>query len=743
MADGENRYSKVYGAAFPGNIRTADGPALEKWVSECIRHQRDEVTTRRLHYSRNRLFRTGKQWIATRDGVSWKQPRERENKVRITENMLGPALDFRKDVLFEQRPGFKHMVMGRSSMLEKELAEGQQAIAEFYYHTLKVWLIAELAYENAQTDAVAFLHTFVDRRRGKGRPNVRLVQEGGERYEELAQLGYENIEGTLMIPLNADDEDLQPGEEPSKVMGDVNTRMVLAHECWCDPEALTINGPLDPCKWFFIRRLISLEEARLIDPTVEPSVEGASEDDHYDSPMLVSKEDWKGGVPPFPDRVRKFKNAVFETIAFLAPSDVLPDGYTFHLVGNKRVDVEGDGTLPGRLIPITPIYDNGLKMGIFPRPQMTDWLPDQVAINALLSAIITQVKNTSGVALLARKGTVLSESLNTIFGALFSYDAGPAPTPLRLPRVSTDAWQLLQLLIRQLENKTGHNDLARGQLTGSGGASMQDISGRAVLGAKEMLERTFGGPVRGIAHSMSEWSRIVVAYATWLHEDDIPALVARTGRLDLARQLDAAKLQEEQRIYVDPQTMMPMPTSLRNQLLVDMLDKQLISPAEFGKRSPFAEIQDLQLGSPQQVERAQLVNTLLEGSFRELTLEDRFNDKKGLGIWYQDDPQVHMEVLEEIILDTRRDPKLKKICADRWGVYAELMKHKVSLQTPVDPSMPAPPPVPVPFEVLGVPLTVPIAEQPVASNDSVLQPPPFTSSDPSLSPTLPNPGLAG
>jgi hypothetical protein len=275
----------------------------------------------------------------------------------------------------------------------------------------------------------------------------------------------------------------------------------------------------------------------------------------------------------------------------------------------------------------------------------------------------------------------------------------------------------LDWLIKKLEDKTAWNDIARGQLTGSSGASAADISGRAVLATRELFERAFGPVVRAAAEGATEWSQLIVKYAQWLF--DVPRMIPSVGgRGDLAKRVDADTLGDRVVVYVDPETMMPLPRALRQQLLEEQLDKGRISQATYQKRSVFADIRDLQMGDTAQWERAQWVNTEIEERWEELAGMDvvlRYDPAGGIPVLWQDVqslppvPQegatgpgammpafyttVHKPALQEIILDNRKPWPMRQIALERWGIYDQLER---AINDPTGATQ-------VPPMVLGVP----------------------------------------
>ncbi len=707
---------RFFGTDFPDLKREAElmkqddgdekaGQRWRKWINSRIGEQESVMRDKRLHWARHHHFRVGRQWISTRDGRTWREMDADKNTIRAVADLIGPALDFRLAIISEQRPGFRAHPQG-TGIDAKETAEAQQSIAEFYYNKLNGQKLSRDSQSQAQTDGVSFLRVFVDKQAGPKRQDVKVVAQDDERFFSLQAQGYkENADGNLEIPINENGDEADPGVEPRRFStGDIRTDILRAHEVWFDPEARTINGPFHAAKWAIIRRVRDLEAARLEtgNPDLESEGAGFISDPILDSvdvtgsPQLTSG--FQRGLPPFPSVRRRSRNTktVFEFYVYIAPNAKagIPKGIFRRVVSN--VLIKRHQELPGGKIPLARMTDGSSDPELFPRPVMSSWIPDQLTINSLVSKLIEHVRIYGTGRTIAQKGTVIEETYTNIVGSLLKY-VGQKPEFLQGVRVSGDVWQSIQFFVKKLEDKTGWNDLARGQVTGSG--SFQDVSGRALLGARELFERQFGPMIRATAEGMSDWAVLVVDYARWLFET--PRLIPITGRGDLAKRIEAKNLGEESLVFMDPETLSPLPRALRNQMLFDLLEKQLITVDEYRKRAPFAEIRSIHMGDVANVERAQLVNTIIEEQWERLAglaPEERFDPAAGgVAIMWQDEPSVHKNALLEIALDELKEFDMRALAIERWGIYDQLERAKT-----IDPNT-GMPTAAIPPVVLGVP----------------------------------------
>ena len=714
--DQKQRLERKFGVGFP-DLASTEGKDWRTWVEAQRKKQEPIMRDKRLHWSRHRHFRLGQQWISTRDGRLWREPQSDVNDLRPVLNVVGPALDFRLGILSEQRPGFRHEPIG-SGVAGREAAEAQQAVAEYYFHILRAWNTFLDAWYHAQTDGVSFVHVFVDKTKGPTTEDVDLIPPDDPRFPGLQAQGYEvGQDGLLILPFADEGVEAPPGAPAREIYeGDITCRILLAHEVLFSPEARSINGPLEPrARWAMVRRMRDVAEARLEtgDPSIESESTVTGQSDVLDMPTDRAMG-WQRGLPPFPTRRQRVSEGVPEYLLWITPDQFEPgleEGKWLRIVGN--VIVESGDELPGGVIPLARFTDGSSDTDIFPRPVMSDWIGDQTAINALLGALLKHARFFAGGRILATKNTLLEETYSNIVGSVVEYQ-GMKPDVMQPVPAGADSWKLLDWLIKKLEDKTLWNDLSRGQMSESGSA--QDVSGRAVLASQQMLERGFGPMVRSAAEGATEWAHLIVKYAQWLFDE--PRLIPSVGsRGDLAKQIDGEKLGDRPMVYVDPETLMPMPRALKQQLLEDQLDKGRISLSTYQKRAAYADIKDIQMGDTDQWQRAQWINTLLEDQWEELSAMESVARyaAPGFAILWQDcalaptQPQaqpagamappvsmyrtVHKDALMEIILDERKQWGLRQLAIERWGIYDQLER---SMNDPTGATM-------IPPMVLGIP----------------------------------------
>lgn len=743
------RLKRKYGEAFPditNPMAKPSGADWRKWIESERKKQEPIMRDKRLHWARHRHFRMGHQWISTRDGRLWREPQSDVNDLRPVLNVVGPALDFRLGIMAEQKPGFRQEPIG-SGISYREAAEAQQAVAEYYFYNLRAWNMFLDAWYHSQTDGVCFIQMYIDKTKGPKVENVEMIPPTDARYGGLIAQGYEvQPSGLIALPYQESGQPVPPDGSAQVQMlplGELEHRLVLAHEVLFSPEARTINGPGEPsAKWALIRRMRDVMEARIEtgDPKLESETLVTSQSDVLDMPIDRSMG-WQRGLPPFPSRRQRLIQGIPEYVLYIRPDPtepVLENGMWLRLVGNVVVEDDQGQGLPGGRIPLARFADGSTDTDIYPRPVMSDWIPDQITINANLATLLKHLRYFAGGRLITRKNSLLEETYSNIVGSVVEYTGEKPEFFAPTGSANSEAWKMIEFLIKKLEDKTGWNDIARGQISQSGSA--QDVSGRAVLAAQQLFERTFGPMVRAAAEGATEWASLVIVYAKELFAD-VPRTIPMTnGRGDLAKTLSGEDLGDRPMVYSDPETLMPMPRALRQQLLEDKLDKGRISVQTYQNRSQYAEIRDLPMGEIDQWTRAQWVNTFLEEKYEELwqmreqeqqsfAMQQQQVQASGVPalppvpqvlyapnvtpIFWQDDANTHKQALMEIITNDRKPWELRQIAIDRWGVLDQLQRCQMDVtgMTQVPPQVIGVPPdrllAPPPPEVQAQILTMP------------------------------------
>lgn len=619
----------LYGDSFPLSKPELDRVTSEDWArwASDLWDRHAASKRKRLHLNeRNRLYRKGVQWISSANQERWREPPKPRDAARVVDNVIGPALDQRVQLIAEQRPGFRTRPVTQDPD-DLRRSEAQQIALEYQYDQQNmVMVLRETAYWNG-TDGVAFWLVWWD-------------PDAGPWHEEQPSEGQE---AGAHYP-----------------MGDVQTRVIRMDQLVVSANATSTSKPT----YYVLREKIPLSHA--------VAVHGAAVADSQPSKDVsgVAASVFAGDASNDDDMLTD-QDSVVRYMVFCEPTEFLPAGLLVVIVGSKVVFVSD---LPIGMVPIVRVPDGSPDPAYFPRPLMDDWVDHQTRINVILSRWVDSIRLNSGGRFFARPKALSHE---TLVGGLHSFievrGQGPIQESVQaVPNFSVgeDTRELLDREYAAFQAKSGWSKESRGQFGG-------EASGRAILAARESLERVFAEPIGAAARAMTDWAKISLGYMKWGYDLPRTLGVMGQGRPDLAREITKDDLDGASDVEIDAETLMPMPRALRMFLLDQYLEKGLISPQEYRRRSAFSYLRDIQTPDEDQFARARRVAEAI----RQLAPPPEMR--------WQDNEAIHQDVLErEIILRDDLDPRIVMGAQQRWMQLAQQASMK---QQGMFPPPPAPP----------------------------------------------------
>lgn len=567
---------------------------------------------------RNRLFRQGIQWISsTANRGAWREPPMPKDAVRAVDNQIGPALDWSLQVLSEQRPGFRFNPTNPDPDRQRK-ATAMQMATEYQYHRQKMrGKMAEAAYY-AQTDGVAFLLTWWNSEAGP--------------WEELV-----------------------PGR-PARPIGDVDTKIYTIEQVRVSAEATATQKPM----YWVLRDVMPLAQAvALYGPDVADEM-----DEYFVGDQAFQSDNYRFAQNP----LYQDQRTVDRFTLFCDKSEALPEGLTCVVVGKKLVFGPA-GLVCGR-VPIVRLTDGSSDPSFYPTPRMNEWIAPQMRVNMILSKWIESVRVNAGGRFVSKTGAIVGETFvggqTSVIEVRGSAPIGETLQPIQGFSLGNDAKELLKLEVKKLEDRSGWNDNARGQYS-------TDQSGRAILAIREQLERTFAPFVYAVSESMGSWAECVVAWMRWGYQ--MPRLIGVIGgnRPDLAREFSAVDFDGVVDVYVDPETLMPMPRTLKLYLLDQDLEKGVIDIAQYRRLRPMAYLADS--ANPNEVQEAKAKRVAEQIRMR---IEPE-------AIEWQDDEAINQDVLErDIILAADIEPDVREAAKARWIALADQASQKQGAPPPAE-----------------------------------------------------------
>lgn len=645
--------SALYGPDFPPLKGDTSPKAWAEWVRGRWAHH-GASTRARLHLvERNRKFREGEQWIDSRGGSAWREPPKPKDAARIAVNMVAPALDLRVQIVSEQRPGFRARPATQDPDDLKK-ADAQQIALEYQYDQQNMAVITrELAFW-VGTDGVCFLELYWDPERGPWH----------EAFVPDPQTGQP-------VPVN---QNGQPAEQPARFpLGDVTCRVRRIEQVRVSAEATGCYPP-----WYWIIKDV-MPHAQAVREYGVAAAEVGKQSSIPGESEMTSTTILAGYVQPSVDEPLREQDTVERHTMYCEPSEYLPEGLQLVVVGDKLV--RGPIPLLAGVCPMVRYTDGSTDPAFYPRPNMETWIPTQQVINAIISKWVENIRLNAGPKFLAREGAVVGETLvgatSTVIGIKGTDDLNNLIRPLESMGIGPDAKELLQLYIKRFEDLTGWNDVTRGSFS-------SEQSGRAILAIREQLERLFAPEVASFAVGHTDWAKKTLAFMRWGY--DMPRVLGVEGhsRPDLARALSSEDFDGATDVFIDPESMMPMPRAMKQFLLDDAYQKQLISPQEYRRRQPYANVRNLSTPDDDQEAVARRnVETI-----RQTGMPPQMDPT----MWVYDEA-IHQDILQrELLLAPDIHPQVKMAAWQWWQVLAQQAMMKMGMVPPGAPGPQRPQP---------------------------------------------------
>jgi hypothetical protein len=570
---------------------------------------------------RHRQFRAGSQYQSRTNGYgAWREPAIPKDTVRIVDNCIRPALAWQMQVVAEQRPGWSFKPTNTDADRLRK-ASAQQRAVEYQYDVQKMRVKIQEAIYWAQTDGASFAMTYWDPEAGP--------------WEELE-------EGKGPVPL-----------------GEPCTKIYRIEQVRVSPEA---SATVEPMDWL-VREILPLSQAvALYGPEVADALDQqllAQQTSQFSTTNQYAYQ------PLFQDQ-----KTVSRYTIFARKSPWLPQGLTAVVVGKKLV-YGPVGLLMGR-VPMIRFTDGSEDPAFFPTARIQLAIAPQMRVNMLWSKWYESIRKNAGGRFATKTNAVPTETFiggeTSLLEVRTSGDIRESILPIQGFVVGNDIKEALDREKDIIGDLTGYTKEARGQFS-------SDQSGRAILAQREQLERVFAPLVMATAEAMSEWAKQMVGWMRFGYQ--VPRKIAITGkdRADLATNITAADLDGIVDVSVDPETMVPQPKALRQWLLDNAYDRQLISKEQWLERSPFGDVRDME--GPAKVQFAKA---------KRLTEALRLRQPAEPVLW-QDDEAMMQNILErDLILAGGIEDDVRQAALQRWQEYAEQSAKKRGPQPPAPES---------------------------------------------------------
>ena len=635
MAQRRRAVEALYGSQCP---MLMDKPTDEDWCgwAQWLWSSRSEFMTPLLHRAEKiRLFRAGVQWISQRGNGPWREPPRPKDVVRRVINMMGPALDWRLQVLSEQRPGVRVKPATQDPDDVRRATASNLVLDYAYYAQSFSGMLREAAYWS-QTDGVSFLRTYWDDTAGRMDP-------------------------MMGAPL-----------------GDPQTKVYRLEQVRVSSNATSNTKPL----WWVLRETMPKAHAvALYGPKVAD--EGLAQSSDMIGLSSMNQRRSALDQTMFTGTVSQNSDAdvVDRYTVFLEPNAMfMPKGLELVTVGGKVVSL---GPIQCGIVPMARLTDGSADPAFYPVPVAEMWIDDQMALNAVESKLVENIRRNAGGRVLAKAQSLVTETLrggnDSIIEVRAPGSLSDVIQPMQGFSIGQDVEMLRAALIKRIEDLTGYNDTARGAMSAN-------ASGRAILAVREQLERVFAPSIYAASNAAREWAKQTLAWTHWGYS--VPRIISTlgNGRPDLGRAISGDDIDDDVDVELEAETMFPVPRSVRRFELDNQLQMGVIDVSEYRRRLNFADTGDM--GTPDAVQEARAMrvcDAIRTGAMVPPML-------------WQDNEAIQQDVLErELILAPGTPDDQMATAQQRWQELAQQHATKQS-------GVPMPPPGGAPG---GAPPTVP------------------------------------
>ena len=610
----------MYGSHCPLSMERPDDADWVSWAEQLWQSRAEYMTAVMHRAEKLRLMRQGSQWISSKGMSPWREPPKPKDVIRRVVNMIGPALDWRLQVLSEQRPG----VRAKPRTMDPDdvrRATASNLVLEAAYYSQKFQQVLKEAAYWAQTDGVAFVRTYWDTERGM----------------------YDN--------------------EMGGQLGDHAARVYRIEQVRVSSNATAIEEPI----WWCVREVMPKSEAvamygsRVADEGMSGVPEHLGLSGKQGSFRALEQNLWTHDA----SLVGEYDTVDRYTVFLKPNSQFLPRGLELVVVGRMVVSL---GDIPIGCVPMSRLSDGSSDPAFFPVPVAEQWVDDQMALNAIESKILENIRRNSGGRVMAKAQALVTETMrggnDSVIEVRAPGSLSDVIQPLQGFSVGADVKETRASLIKRLEDLTGYNDTARGGM--SAGAS-----GRAILAVREQLERVFAPSIFAAAVMTKGWAKQTLAWTRWGY--DVPRLITSLGkdRPDLGREIAGQDIDTELEIELEEETMFPVPRSVRRYELDNMLQMGVIDIPEYRRRLSYADTGTMQTPDAVQEARAMRVCDAI-----------RTGAPVPPMLW-QDDEAIHQDVLErELILSAGTPDDQMAMANQRWMELAQQQAMKMGGMPP-------------------------------------------------------------
>lgn len=379
-----------------------------------------------------------------------------------------------------------------------------------------------------------------------------------------------------------------------------------------------------------------------------------------------------------------------------SPSETLPNGRLIVVAGNELM---WDGELPQGIVPYVPLYDERRPFDPYGRATTRDLISPQKVLNQQLGLVL-QEQALSGV------GQWIGYDLPGLFDQVTNVAGGHVRVPMHSSvinkpvgevlqkigptSVSPDRWRLIELVQKIMFDIGSFHEIQRGQVPPG------VDSGIAVQLLQEAESGQLADAVQQLKKSLVQWGRHQLRVAKWGYGSDeeryLP--VHRPDLEFMVESVNGTNVPDPDDIDIDLEGFKPQSQAALRADIKDFTEKGWMTPQQG------LQLMDLGRGiegafASQTRHYAKARKENLAFQKNQITAQQgppgqngmpqiRFVNQDGSDVFLPDDDnhQIHIDVHEEIILDTDQPWEIRQMLIEHVEDHRQAMAPPPQLNVP-------------------------------------------------------------
>lgn len=479
------------------------------------------------------------------------------------------------------------------------------------------------------------------------------------------------------------DENGQPVESKEEAYqyraGDTDTALRTLFNLRLNPEAQGWTSA-EGLRWLIDREVVPVSVAREKFPQCAEHIHaspGAQQGLTYErmaAASVVQRVVSTGAVPNSQGSAKQDDQTTVLQEYWELPTSLFPGGRLIQMAGEYCVY---DGDFPDGVFPYTPLFDETAPLSPWGRPSLNDMLPLIDLINRQWASIdaefqsagvgefvtwdvpgIVQQLTEEGrkVMRVPMRPALMNRSINDVFRRI------------EPPNVGGDRWRIIEMALRALFDIAMYHEVTRGQVPPG------VDSGVAIEKLIEQETGQLAKAMRAQEASIISWARNQLAIARSRYNDDVERWIP-VDRPDMGYLVEAVSgedLPDPETITVELENFRPYHESAQRAELMELFQAQVIGPRQLLKGldmgTGYSAVADSQ---SRHYARARLLQLKIERG--EFQIQPHPLEEAGFGLQVltaeghpfvladDDDHAIHMEVLDEVILDETQPWEVREV----------------------------------------------------------------------------------